>query len=260
MSHSTGMQIRVLHGTYTHDRDQVSIFDNLRLPYTRAEVINKLTCEELTDFNNKSDMKLRVLYVPDNLPYKHSTEVMDHIADIYKCLGWDKVDIVLGHGSFDYALGCSCEHLPECTYTIDQFKPYVKDDGLIIMGHIHRPSHRANVYYCGSFDRMVHGEEEAKKAESGAKALFSSGDAANMPEHELSDDDYYEDGNIGLLDILVKSGLTSSKAEARRAVNQGGVSVNGDKVTDATITFAKDAIKAEPLVIKKGKKNFIKIK
>ena len=108
--------------------------------------------------------------------------------------------------------------------------------------------------------KMVHGEEEAKKAESGAKALFSSGDAANMPEHELSDDDYYEDGNIGLLDILVKSGLTSSKAEARRAVNQGGVSVNGDKVTDATITFAKDAIKAEPLVIKKGKKNFIKIK
>ena len=81
-----------------------------------------------------------------------------------------------------------------------------------------------------------------------------------MPEYELSDDDYYEDGNIGLLDILVKSGLTSSKAEARRAVNQGGVSVNGDKVTDATITFAKDAIKAEPLVIKKGKKNFIKIK
>ncbi|MBQ4231654.1 MAG: tyrosine--tRNA ligase [Lachnospiraceae bacterium] len=108
--------------------------------------------------------------------------------------------------------------------------------------------------------KMIHGEEEAKKAESGAKALFSSGDAANMPEHELSDDDYYEDGNIGLLDILVKSGLTSSKAEARRAVNQGGVSVNGDKVTDATITFAKDAIKAEPLVIKKGKKNFIKIK
>ncbi len=108
--------------------------------------------------------------------------------------------------------------------------------------------------------KMVHGEEEAKKAESGAKALFSSGDAANMPEHELSDDDYYEDGNIGLLDILVKSGLTSSKAEARRAVNQGGVSVNGDKVTDATITFAKDAIKTEPLVIKKGKKNFIKIK
>ncbi len=108
--------------------------------------------------------------------------------------------------------------------------------------------------------KMVHGEEEAKKAESGAKALFSAGDADNMPEYELKDEDYYEDGNIGLLDILVKSGLTSSKAEARRAVNQGGVSVNGDKVGDATITYAKDAIKAEPMVIKKGKKNFIKIK
>lgn len=162
ISHNTGMQIRVLHGTYTHDRDQVSIFDNLKLPCTKAVVVDKLTCEELTDFNNNSNMKLRILYVPDNLPYKHSTEVMEHIADIYKCLGWNKVDIVLGHGSFDYALGCSNEHLPECTYTIEQFKPYVKDDGLIIMGHIHRPSHRANVYYCGSFDRMVHGEEEPK--------------------------------------------------------------------------------------------------
>ena len=162
MSHSTGMQIRILHGTYSHDRDQVSIFDNLRLPYTRAEVVDKLTGEELSDFNNNSDMKLRILYVPDNLPYKHSSEVMDHIARMYKCLGWDKADIVLGHGSFDYALNCGTEHLPECTYTIEQFAPYVKDDGLIIMGHIHRPSHRANVYYCGSFDRMVHGEEEPK--------------------------------------------------------------------------------------------------
>ncbi|MCR4716806.1 MAG: tyrosine--tRNA ligase [Lachnospiraceae bacterium] len=108
--------------------------------------------------------------------------------------------------------------------------------------------------------KMIHGEEEAKKAESGAKALFSSGNAADMPECELSDDDFNDEGNIGLLDILVKSGLTTSKAEARRAVQQGGVSVNGDKVDDATITFAKDAIKAEPIVIKKGKKNFRKIK
>lgn len=156
MSHTTGMIIRILHGTYSHDRDQVSIFDNLLLPNTKAVVVNRITCEMLDDTG------LKILYIPDNLPYKRSEDVMDCITNNYKCLGWDKCDIVLGHGSFDYALGCGSEHLPECTYTISQFKPYVKDDGLIIMGHIHRPSHRANVYYCGSFDRMVHGEEEPK--------------------------------------------------------------------------------------------------
>ena len=126
ISSSTGMQIRILHGTYTHDRDQVSIFNNLELPYTRTKVIDKITCEELSHFNDHSDTKLRMLYIPDNLQYKHSSEVMKHIADNFKCLGWDKADIVLGHGSFDYALGCSAEHLPECTYTIDQFKPFIE--------------------------------------------------------------------------------------------------------------------------------------
>lgn len=158
ISSKTGMVIRVLHGTYSHDRDQVAIFDNLALPNTNAKVICKIDCEKLECFNRE----LKITYIPDNLPYKHSNEVMNYLDNVYKCLGWDKADIVLGHGSFDYALGCSNEHLPECTYTIEQIKPYVKDDGLVIMGHIHRPSHRANVYYCGSFDRMVHGEEEPK--------------------------------------------------------------------------------------------------
>ena len=162
MSHSTGMLVRILHGTYTHDRDQISTFDNLLLPYTKATVVNKIMCEELSHFNNNTNMKLRILYIPDNLPYKHSDEVMAYIDSVYKCLGWDKVDLVLGHGSFDHALGCCNEHLPACTYTIDQFKQYVKSDGLIIMGHIHTPSRRSNVYYCGSFDRMAHGEEEPK--------------------------------------------------------------------------------------------------
>ena len=107
--------------------------------------------------------------------------------------------------------------------------------------------------------KMVHGEEEAVKAQEGARALFSSGNAADMPETELSDEDY-QDGQIGILDILVKSELTTSKAEARRAVQQGGVSVDGEKVTDPFTMFAKEKIQADNLVVKKGKKNFRKIK
>ena len=106
--------------------------------------------------------------------------------------------------------------------------------------------------------KMVHGEEEAVKAQSAAKALFSTGNAANMPEAELADEDF-TDGEIDILTMLLKSGLVPSKSEARRAVTQGGVSVDGEKVTDIYATFSKEKIKTDTLVLKKGKKNFRKI-
>jgi tyrosyl-tRNA synthetase len=106
--------------------------------------------------------------------------------------------------------------------------------------------------------KMVHGEEEAKKAQDGARALFSSGTAADMPETQLADEDY-TDGQIDILTLLVKSGLTTSKSEARRAVQQGGVSVDGEKVSDIALTITKEQIAQEPVVLKKGKKNFRKI-
>ncbi len=106
--------------------------------------------------------------------------------------------------------------------------------------------------------KMVHGEEEAKKAQEGARALFSSGNAADMPEAVIAEEDYV-DGAIDILNLLVKSGLTASKSEARRAVQQGGVSVDGEKVTDVAQTFTKEKIQSDHIVIKKGKKNFRKI-
>ena len=106
--------------------------------------------------------------------------------------------------------------------------------------------------------KMVHGEEEAKKAQEGARALFSSGNAADMPEAVIAEEDYV-DGAIDILNLLVKSGLTASKSEARRAVQQGGVSVDGEKMTDIAQTFTKEKIQSDHIVIKKGKKNFRKI-
>lgn len=106
--------------------------------------------------------------------------------------------------------------------------------------------------------KMVHGEEEARKAQDGARALFSSGNAADMPKTLIADEDY-TDGQIDILNLLVKSGLTTSKSEARRAVQQGGVSVDGEKITDIAVTFTREKIKGDNLVLKKGKKNFRKI-
>ena len=105
--------------------------------------------------------------------------------------------------------------------------------------------------------KLVHGEEEAEKAQASARALFSQGAAAQMPTTELTEEDM-EDGCIDILTMLVKSGLVPSKSEARRAVQQGGVSVDGEKVENIHEVFTEDAFKAG-IVLKKGKKNFRKI-
>lgn len=106
--------------------------------------------------------------------------------------------------------------------------------------------------------KLVHGEDEAKKAQESAKALFSSGNAADMPTVELSADDI-TDGSIGILNLLAKSGMVPSNSEARRAVQQGGVSVDGDKITDIHTEITVDQLSGEGLVLKKGKKNFRKM-
>ncbi|EEG72984.1 tyrosine--tRNA ligase [[Clostridium] hylemonae] len=106
--------------------------------------------------------------------------------------------------------------------------------------------------------KLVHGEEEARKAQESARALFSQGAAAQMPTAEITGDDL-EDGRIDILTLLLKSGLVPSKSEARRAVQQGGVAVDGEKVTDIQEIFPSDAFAGEGMILKKGKKNFRKV-
>ena len=105
---------------------------------------------------------------------------------------------------------------------------------------------------------LVHGEEEAKKAQESARALFSQGNAADMPTTELTEEDFTE-GAIDILTLLAKSGLVPSKSEARRAVQQGGASVDGEKVTDIYASFEKEKFAGDGIVLKRGKKNFRKV-
>jgi len=107
--------------------------------------------------------------------------------------------------------------------------------------------------------KLVHGEDEANKAQDAARALFGGGaDSADMPSTSLSADDF-ADGKISVIDILVKAGLAKSKSEARRLIEQGGVSVNDEKVKSLDFSFSADEIAADPAIIKKGKKIFHKI-
>ena len=106
--------------------------------------------------------------------------------------------------------------------------------------------------------KLVHGEEEAKRAEEAAKALFvGGGDMSNVPATQLTAEDL-TDGAIGVLDLMVKCKLAPSKKEARRLVEQGGVEVNGQKVAGATAAYTADDLAGEGLMIKKGKKVFHK--
>ena len=106
--------------------------------------------------------------------------------------------------------------------------------------------------------KLVHGEEEAEKAQTSAKALFAGGEAAEMPTYELQDSDFLN-GQIDILGVLASSGLCASRSEARRAVEQGGVVVNNEKVTDVKMMFAPEDFAGEGIVVKRGKKNFKRI-
>ena len=107
--------------------------------------------------------------------------------------------------------------------------------------------------------KLVHGEEEAAKAQAAAKAIFSgAADLDNMPSTTLADADF-ADGKIDILDILMKAEITKSRGEGRRLVQQGGISVDDAKVTDFAMTFAQADLKEKPIVVKKGKKIFHKV-
>ncbi|WP_312641849.1 tyrosine--tRNA ligase [Hydrogenoanaerobacterium sp.] len=107
--------------------------------------------------------------------------------------------------------------------------------------------------------KMVHSKEDADKALEAARAVFGTGaHSENMPTTQLSTDDF-TDGSINMLDLLVKTGLAPSKAEARRLVQQGGISIDDVKVSDPMITFPVSEFDANHKIIKKGKKVFHKV-
>ena len=106
--------------------------------------------------------------------------------------------------------------------------------------------------------KLVHGEEEAEKAQAAAKALFGSGASAEIPTGELHDEDF-EEGAIGIIQALVKAGLVTSNGEARRAIQQGGVRIGDRKVTDVFEKLSKDALAKGETIIARGKKNFKKL-
>ncbi len=107
--------------------------------------------------------------------------------------------------------------------------------------------------------KMVHGSDEAEKAQKAAKSVFLGGEAADIPSTELSTSDFVND-KIGIIDMMVKGGLGASKAECRRLIQQGGVTLFDEKVTDVNLLVDKSAFKDDNVIVKKGKKIYHKFK
>jgi tyrosyl-tRNA synthetase len=107
--------------------------------------------------------------------------------------------------------------------------------------------------------KLVHGEDEAKKAEESAKALFSGAGTLQMPTATVTDADL-RDGKIDILGILTVSGLTPSRSEARRAVEQGGVTVDDVKITDIKTLYSPEDLSGDGIVVRRGKKNYKRVK
>lgn len=107
--------------------------------------------------------------------------------------------------------------------------------------------------------KLVHGEQEAQKAQNGARALFAGGgNTSDMPACDLSSEDL-TDGSIDLISLLVKTELVSSRSEGRRAIEQGGVTVNNEKITDVRKCYTADDFDTDEFIIKRGKKKFMKV-
>ncbi len=105
--------------------------------------------------------------------------------------------------------------------------------------------------------KLVHGEEEAKKSQESARALFSSRNAAEMPTTVLTESDFLQ-GKIDVISLLVKTGLVTTRSEGRRAVEQGGVTINGEKINDIKTEYEIEELTKDGAIIKRGKKNFRK--
>ena len=107
--------------------------------------------------------------------------------------------------------------------------------------------------------KMVHGEEEAQKAREAARALFSTGgDSAHIPTFTVEEKDF-KDGRIGIIDLLTLTGLCTSKGDARRNIEQGGVEAAGERVKDITLSFSREELQGTGIMLKRGKKKFFRI-
>jgi hypothetical protein len=149
--------VRVLLGTFTHDRDQSTVFE---IYHNKCQFTNDLRYIDKVYLEEISALDVRILYLPDDLPYESSDACLAAVAEMMLVRGWTWVDYVFGHGYFEHMLPPHIPKPPKCTFRVAQFTSFVRR--YICMGHIHLSDITGQVIYNNSFDRIAHGEEAPK--------------------------------------------------------------------------------------------------
>ena len=157
LAHQHGVTVQILRGTYSHDRNQCKIFETL---YKKGHYTNSFKYVDILSCEYIESLDLKVLYIPDDLPYKSSESCLDAIHKLLNDMNWAKFDYVFLHGYFRHRLPERIPRLPKCTFTIEQFKDIVSR--YVVCAHVHTGDITENVIYNGSFERLAHGEEEPK--------------------------------------------------------------------------------------------------
>ncbi len=164
MSEKYNFKIRILRGTYSHDRDQVKYIERSSYKYMDKRSVDLKTYSEISiDEETVGNETIRILYLPDDLPYKNQEECMDAIYKLMQTRKWDKVDLIIAHGYCQYVLPTGSRG-PSVVYTAESLSAICKH--IAVFGHVHTPSTKQFdhllIVYVGSFERMNHGEEERK--------------------------------------------------------------------------------------------------
>jgi len=164
ISDKYNVSLRFLRGTYNHDRMQLDFVREVAKRRQEAQNLNiDLRCFDVIALDYEDKLDLKVLYIPDNLKFNNSTDVILHIKDLMNERNWKYIDIVIAHGYFDYMLPTGVfKH--GIVFNTQQFVPFVKK--CVLLGHVHtfdfKNHGNLHFYYNGSFERLVHGEEEDK--------------------------------------------------------------------------------------------------
>lgn len=170
LCHTHNVVVRVLLGTFTHDRNQSSLF---AIYHEKCRFTNDLRYIDQVCLEWIESLDLRILYLPDDLPYESSDACLEAVFEMMRTRGWTWVDYVFGHGYFEHMLP-DIPKKPRCTFRTEQFIPFVRR--YVLMGHVHLSDQTGNVIYNNSFDRIAHGEEAPK----GCVEIEDYGDTAKL--------------------------------------------------------------------------------
>ena len=155
-THDHGVHVRILRGTFSHDRDQASLFKTLHGKYGFT---NDLKYIDTVEIEYIPDLDMKMLYLPDDLPYASSEACLDAVHQLMADAQWKHVDYALCHGYFHHVLPPNIPSLPKVTFRDDQFDFVSR---YVLCGHIHEQSAHKHILYNGSFDRLAHNEDTPK--------------------------------------------------------------------------------------------------